>query len=67
MLGAGPLVRINPDEVHCSDPHFSDEIYAVGGRKRDRSLHQINAAAVSVYLDPSKAFHETSHPLTLLR
>ncbi|EHA47697.1 trichodiene oxygenase [Pyricularia oryzae 70-15] len=40
----GPIVRINPNEVHCNDVNFSDEIYAVGGRKRDKSIHQINGA-----------------------
>ncbi|KAJ0122769.1 trichodiene oxygenase [Diaporthe amygdali] len=42
----GPLIRINPDEVHCSDPYFADEIYAVGGRKRNKTLHQVNAIPV---------------------
>lgn len=37
----GPLVRINPYEIHCSDVNFSDEIYAVGGRKRDKPSHQV--------------------------
>ncbi|KAI1094246.1 cytochrome P450 [Rostrohypoxylon terebratum] len=36
----GPLVRINPDEIHCSDFNFVDTIYAAGGRKRDKSAHQ---------------------------
>lgn len=38
----GPLVRINPYEIHCSDINFSDEIYAVGGRKRDKPSHQVD-------------------------
>jgi hypothetical protein len=42
---AGPIVRINPYEVHCADIAFADEIYAVGGRKRDKPLHQINGSA----------------------
>ncbi|KAK7953154.1 cytochrome P450 oxidoreductase [Apiospora saccharicola] len=35
----GPLVRISPNEVHCADHSFADEIYAVGGRKRDKIEH----------------------------
>jgi hypothetical protein len=42
---SGPIVRINPHEVHCSDISFADEIYAVGGRKRDKPVHQINGSA----------------------
>jgi hypothetical protein len=44
-LVLGPVVRISPNEVHCNDISFSDEIYAVGGRKRDKPLHQINGSA----------------------
>jgi hypothetical protein len=44
-LVLGPIVRISPNEVHCNDIRFSDEIYAVGGRKRDKPLHQINGSA----------------------
>lgn len=40
----GPIVRINPNEMHCNDANFSDDIYAVGGRKRDKPQHQINGA-----------------------
>ncbi|KAK7952551.1 cytochrome P450 [Apiospora aurea] len=38
----GPIVRINPSEVHCDDVDFSDEIYAVGGRKRGKSARQVD-------------------------
>ncbi|KAJ5085427.1 benzoate 4-monooxygenase cytochrome P450, partial [Penicillium argentinense] len=32
----GPIVRINPREVHISDPAFYDEIYAGGKRIRNK-------------------------------
>ncbi|KAH9237209.1 hypothetical protein K456DRAFT_1830178 [Colletotrichum gloeosporioides 23] len=33
----GPIIRINPDEVHCSDPNFINTLYANGGKRRDKS------------------------------
>ncbi|KAI1208578.1 cytochrome P450 [Annulohypoxylon truncatum] len=41
----GPIIRISPDEVHCSDINFVDEIYAVGNRKRNKPLHLISGSA----------------------
>lgn len=32
----GPVVRVNPDEIHILDPDFFDAIYAGSGRKRDK-------------------------------
>ena len=40
---AGPIVRINPDEIHCSDPAFIDDIYPAGGKRRDKPQHQVRA------------------------
>ncbi|KAL8379092.1 hypothetical protein RB599_008759 [Gaeumannomyces hyphopodioides] len=41
----GPLVRISPDELHCSDSAFTDEIYAGSGRIRDRTQRYVDAVA----------------------
>ncbi|KAK7911853.1 trichodiene oxygenase [Apiospora marii] len=41
----GPLVRISPDEVHCNDPSMVDEIYASGGRRREKSAHWASSLA----------------------
>ncbi|KAI1375659.1 cytochrome P450 [Hypoxylon crocopeplum] len=37
----GPVVRINPHEIHCNDAQFVDEIYAMGNRKREKSHHHM--------------------------
>jgi cytochrome P450 len=61
----GPIVRINPDELHCNDPLFVDEIYAGPGRPRDKWQHQLNtggAGPVSV-----TGFSTVDHDLHRLR
>lgn len=45
LLLAGPLVRISPNEIHCNDAAFVDEIYASGARKRDKQAHYLGVLA----------------------
>lgn len=56
------MVRISPHEVHCNDAAFSDEIYAAGGRKRDKPQHQVNGSPLMVSM-----FGTSDHDLHRLR
>ncbi|KAJ3499440.1 hypothetical protein NLG97_g337 [Lecanicillium saksenae] len=35
----GPIIRINPDELHCNDPAFINTLYTNGAKKRNKSSH----------------------------
>ncbi|KAK3387782.1 cytochrome P450 monooxygenase-like protein [Podospora didyma] len=61
----GPIVRINPDELHCSDPYFTDEIYAGAGRIRDKWQHQLNIGSTGPM--SVTAFSTVPHELARLR
>ncbi|KAK7732416.1 hypothetical protein SLS63_005094 [Diaporthe eres] len=57
-------VRINPEELHCDDPRFVDEIYASGNRKRDKWQHFLNTGAtgpilVGGFSTPAHELHRT--------
>lgn len=39
-------MRISPDELHVSDPAFLKELYAGGGRKRNRTIQTVSQFGV---------------------
>lgn len=47
----GPIIRIIPDKVHCSDPDFTDTVFAFGHRKRNQPPHLLGTCARSVAFD----------------
>ncbi|KAJ6153740.1 hypothetical protein N7470_006699 [Penicillium chermesinum] len=59
-----PVIRINPEELHFNDIAFVDEIYASGGRKRDKQTHYLNFVAGPISL---AAFSAREHNLHRLR
>ncbi|KAI1141441.1 cytochrome P450 [Hypoxylon sp. FL0543] len=63
----GPIVRISPNEVHCNDLSFVDEVYAAGNRKRDKSMHWVHGSAhtESVFATSDHDLHKIRRePLT---
>ncbi|KJK75260.1 hypothetical protein H634G_09278 [Metarhizium anisopliae BRIP 53293] len=58
----GPIVRINPREVHVSDPSFYDEIYASSRRTRDK-----DAKFVPTYALPDSMVATVDHELHRFR
>jgi cytochrome P450 len=57
-LKTGPIVRINPDELHVKDPNYYDEIYAGGNKRRDKYSAWIHMAGA-----PRAAFSTVEHDL----
>lgn len=60
----GPVVRINPEELHFNDIAFVDEIYAGRGRKRDKQMHSLGSMAGPILLS---AHATASHDLHRIR
>jgi cytochrome P450 len=54
----GPIVRINPEEVHIQDADFYDEIYTGASRKRDKWTFFTNQSGL-----PDSAFGTPGHDL----
>lgn len=60
--GAGPVIRINADELHISDPMFYDQIYASSRRKIDKW-----APMTASYTIPESSVATVDHDLHRLR
>lgn len=37
-IDTGPIIRINPNEVHFNDPEFIDTLYPAGGRLTNKPI-----------------------------
>ncbi|KAL6234061.1 hypothetical protein BDW75DRAFT_241444 [Aspergillus navahoensis] len=59
----GPIVRINPREVHIKDPYFYDEIYApANGGRRDK-----DSKAVEIFSSPTAMVSTVDHDTHRMR
>lgn len=58
----GPIVRISPYELHVETPDYCDEIYARGGKKRDKWKWFTDQFGI-----PKAAFSTVSHETHRMR
>lgn len=58
----GPIVRISPNELHVNEPSFIDELYAGGGKRRDK--YPYFSAQFGI---PASVFGTPGHDLHRLR
>lgn len=59
---SGPIVRINPNDVHINDPEFIDEVFAGGTKKRDK-----NKIIVRMFGLPESTVSTLPHDLHRMR
>lgn len=62
LARTGPVVRINPREIHIKDPFFYDEVYAPASRRREK-----DPAFVGVFGFPLSMIATVSHEQHRLR
>lgn len=58
----GPVIRINPEEVHVADPDFYDVIYTGPTQKRDKWAWFCNQFGI-----PDSAFASVKHDVHRMR
>jgi cytochrome P450 len=58
----GPIIRINPHEIHVNDPVFYDELYVNPPRKRDKYQWWVNLASAQ-----GSGFSTVPHDLHRMR
>lgn len=58
----GPVVRISPEEIHVNEPSFIDELYAGGGKRRDKYPYYSGQFGI-----PDSVFGTPGHDLHRLR
>ncbi|KAK2616577.1 hypothetical protein QQS21_000400 [Conoideocrella luteorostrata] len=58
----GPIVRISPNELHVNSPSFIDDLYAGGGKKRDKYGYFCSQFGI-----PDSVFGTPGHDLHRLR
>lgn len=62
-MSIGPVVRINPEELHFDDIAFVDKIYAAGGQKRDKQQHFLNFVAGPITMSSFATLDHDHHRL----
>lgn len=62
LTSTGPIIRINPWELHVNDPEYYDTLYAGAGKKRDKYLYYTEQ-----FGNPESMIGTISHKLHRMR
>jgi hypothetical protein len=55
----GPIVRINPREIHIRDPYFFNQIYNTGVQDKDQYMVNISTAPLSTFATVDYHLHRS--------